>query len=147
MNSHIRDQFNAIGGAWTAYTPAFTGSVSNPTAASHTIVGSWLSVGKLVFFRAQVSLGSANYGSGNYSLSLPTAVASTYFTLLTGNLYDSSAGGLYRGGGIVSSGSSTALLVVDPTTAGNALRTVTPTVPFTFAVNDQIHIHGVYEAA
>ncbi len=133
-------------GEWEDYTPVWAGSGGNPTAVNHTITGRYKQIGKTVYFRATVVCGSSGYGTGNYSLTLPVAPAAATGILFVGHVRDDNTSSAYRAGALAG-GTTTALLVIDPTTAGNPLRTVTPTVPFTFAVNDQITIWGTYEAA
>lgn len=72
---------NNFFGAWTAYTPALTAETTNPTLGTGaSITGSYLKVGKTVFYRIRIVAGSGvAAGNGTYYFSLPFAVAATQF--------------------------------------------------------------------
>lgn len=54
------------------YTPAWTGSSSNPTIGNGQIIGKYKSMGKLLFLRIFLSVGSTTtLGSGTYAFGLP----------------------------------------------------------------------------
>jgi hypothetical protein len=76
MNTEVRDALTGLQAAWTAYTPALTASTTNPTQGNSTYTGSYMQMGKTVFYRVLITLGSTfNVGSGNYLISLPSASA------------------------------------------------------------------------
>lgn len=145
LNAQVRDNMKAIGDASTAYTPIWAGSTTNPVIGNGSITGGYHLTGKMLEFWARVITGSTTtYGSGTYSLSLPaglTPIAGR--SLLTGTLIDTSASATYPLFGFWS-GSAITLRAL-PTTAGNPLAAVTPTVPFTFANTDEIFIDGRLE--
>src|SRR4029079_12414971 len=58
-------------GTWT---PAFTGSSSNPTVGYSSRTGTYTRVGNLVSASAELTLSSASGGSGNAQFSLPFAI-------------------------------------------------------------------------
>lgn len=145
LNLHLRDQFKAIGDAWTSFTPTWTSSTP-PVINNGTIDGKWAQAGKLTFVRVVITMGSTTtYGTGSYSITLPADTLVNHQPL-KGLLFDTSAGGFYDMVAIRNAASSCALLV-EPTTAGNAHRAVSGTVPFTFATGDKIIFSDVYEAA
>jgi hypothetical protein len=87
-------------GAWGSYTPALTGSVSNPTLGSGSFQkGLYVQVGKLVIGIAQVHAGTSGFvnGSGDVRLSLPVNhnFSVQGVTAGAGRFYDSSAGTVY----------------------------------------------------
>lgn len=148
FNVHLRDNFKAIGDAWTSYTPAWTGSTTNPVINNGTIAGRYMQAGKYITFRVVITMGSTTtYGSGQYSVSLPpfaaTATAAT-FQLVDAFYY---SGANYKGYGRVLASGTTAALFTPGTTAGGADRTVTNLVPFTFANTNIIVVSGTYESA
>lgn len=60
------------GGAWTSYTPTWTGSGSNPAIVNGTLAGYYKQVGKTVFVRILMVAGSSTtFGTGTYSWALP----------------------------------------------------------------------------
>lgn len=64
-------------GVWTAYTPAFTGTSSNPSVGNGTLTGRYLIQGKRcdVVVRAVFGTSGINGGGGVLLWSLPTAAA------------------------------------------------------------------------
>jgi hypothetical protein len=70
---------NYTGGAWTAWTPTVT-----PTSGSFTTVsasGSYLSIGKIVFFSVSITLTNIGTGTGKVNLPLPVGNAAQNFVL------------------------------------------------------------------
>jgi len=55
------------------YTPAITGSVSNPTVGYTTQTGSWTKIGNRVFLHVKIELSSISGGSGNLQISVPAS--------------------------------------------------------------------------
>jgi hypothetical protein len=144
LNARIRDQFNALGDPWTAYTPAWTGTTTNPVIGNGTITGSYRQIGKTIDYGIHIVMGTTTtYGTGNYRFSLPFAsLALTAFTPLgvKGVCIDTSL--TARNFRNAFYASTTTIGLCD-----DAAVQVTPTVPFTFANTDEIHIYGTYESA
>lgn len=141
----LSDDLAVLGGAWTSYTPSLTAATTNPTGYTTTGSG-YIAVGKLIIFRAFITMG-ASTGAGAYSITLPVTPAN----LATGSqsaraIYVDTGTG-YKMGAAMIGATATVALLADPTVAGDYLRVVTPTVPFTFAAGDLITVHGTYEAA
>lgn len=150
LNTHVRDNLKALGDPWTAYTPAWTSSGTAPALGNGTITGAYIQTGKRIEFRIVLTMGSTTtFGTGTYDLSLPafTASAGMGRASVGGTAFDSSATSTYPIVGLILASATTATLRAWPTTAGNALAAITPTVPFTFATSDVITISGTYEAA
>jgi hypothetical protein len=61
-------------GAWTSYTPTVSAGSGSFTAASAT--GAYLQIGKLVFFRQQITITTVGTGATNVQATLPTGCAS-----------------------------------------------------------------------
>jgi hypothetical protein len=148
MNTHIRDQLNALGDAWTAFTPTWTAATTNPAIGNGTIVGAYRQIGKAVDFNIVITMGSTTtYGSGAYSLTVPVAVKAAR-SLSMGVARDASSGFSYPIAlEFIGIGSTTGSARVFPTTAGIAFASLSSTAPFTFAVSDVITLTGTYEAA
>ena len=151
LNTHIRDNFKAIGDAWTAYGSgaSWTSTGTAPSLGNGTWTGKYMQAGKLVIFRIVLTMGSTTtFGTGTYSLALPVAAASDIGRkVVVGNARDDSAAGDFYIEGLITNSATTASLRTLPTTAGNALVVVSNTVPFTFANLDSITLDGTYEAA
>ena len=150
LNTHIRDNFKAIGDAWTAYGSgsSWTASTTNPTLGNGTWAGFYMQAGKFTAFRVVITMGSTTtFGAGTYSIALPFTAGTVGRLLITGDARDDSAAADFPFFGIVASAATTAGLRTLPTTAGNALANMTPTVPFTLANLDSLTLSGLYEAA
>lgn len=132
-------------GAWTAYTPTWTGNTTNPTIGTGSIVGAFAQIGKVVNFRILLTMGSSTtYGSGFYSFGVPVPALS------------GAAGSYSTVGSVVAlDNSSTLIYEANPcllTTTAVILRYQTGGLfsnlaPVTFAVSDIIAINGTYQAA
>lgn len=92
-----------LGGAWTAYTPALSGSATNPnlgtTGAS---TGAYKQIGRLVLWRAKFTTGGTGIaaGSGNYGTTLPVTPAAGVSEFAIGNWWayiGSTTTGFYAG--------------------------------------------------
>lgn len=146
LNTQLRDNLKAIGDPWTSYTPAWTASGTAPAIGNGAIIGKYIAAGKLIHFRVVLTMGSTTtYGTGQYSISLPTNAHGTGLQVASGEALI--AGAAYRLHLRMAAGGSTALLYCDPTTAGNSVRSVTNLVPATFANTHYIVLAGTYEAA
>ena len=129
-------------GAWTAYTPTWGGNTTNPAIGNGTITGSYCQIGKTVFGRVKIVVGSTTtFGSGAYFLSLPVTAASTDQSAGQGILADNSASTRYT---VVLTPSSTTNVWIRY--GANALDT-TSAAPMTWATNDNLVVSFTYEAA
>jgi hypothetical protein len=141
-----RNIVDSLEAGWTAYTPVWTATTTNPVIGNGTLQGKYKRIGKTVLFRVKVVMGSTTtYGSGQMRWSLPFAPHADYVTWasMQGNGYvqDTSApSNLYRN--LAAHAASAGCFLTDD--AGNQLSAV---VPFTFANGDTIYLAGAYEAA
>lgn len=144
LNAEIRDNFKALGDPWTPYTPVWRAVFSNPSIGNGSLTGAYMQAGRVVMFWARITIGSTtNFGSGPWLLAPPVpAIASTWWTWM-GRAWDASATASY----LVQTLSGHGGLLVDATTAGGPPRSVTGSVPFTWAAGDLLDISGTYEAA
>jgi hypothetical protein len=134
---------------WQSYSPSWTGGA--PAIGNGTIVGKYSQVGKTVFYRIIVTMGSTTtYGAGTWAFSLPvTSTEGTTGFPPTGTYaaYDNSAGNNYWGGIGFASTTTVAGLINSISTAGQWGGTLGTTTPFTWAQSDILYIKGFYEAA
>lgn len=129
-------------GAWTAYTPAWTSSGTQPALGNGTLTGAYWKSGRAVLWRAALTAGSTTtYGTGNYFISLPVAAA-TIATLPTCNsvALDASTGTRFTRQGHL--WTTTTVLFVS-----EAGASVTNTSPMTWANTDTWVMAGWYESA
>lgn len=71
------DSTTRMSGAWTTFTPTWTGSVTNPVIGNGTLGGRYSKIGRTAFVRCWLYTGSTTtYGSGTYSFATPLTAAS-----------------------------------------------------------------------
>ncbi len=136
MNLHIRDQFQAIGDAWTSYTPTTT----NVTLGNGTLASAYMQAGKLTSFRIKLTFGSTSAITGAPTFTLPSSATAARTVTCAALFFDSSATATV-GGWAFNSTINQLLLRNDASAA------LSSTVPFTWATSDELVITGTYEAA
>ena len=125
-------------GAWTSYTPTWTGISS--TGGSST--GGYIQHGKVVHFWARYLVGSSSISvTGAITPSLPVSRRVGDYSTFSGYFTDSGTGWFFplTVGETMYAANSNGTYVSASTPSG--------TVPITWAVNDQCVISGTYEAA
>lgn len=122
-------------GPWTAYTPVWSGTTTNPVINNGSIGGMWRRVGDSMELEVTIVMGSGTtYGSGSYGISIPSGY-NIDFTKVSNNSYADFGIFSAQGG----SGVSTDGIVRAVSTTTNVLypwfgvANVSPTIPFTFA--------------
>ena len=137
LNVHLRDNLNALGDPWTAYTPTLTGwAIGNGT-----LVARYMATGKLIHAYIKITAGSTTT-YGTLGVSLPVA---------------SRVGAWFPAGLIVckddaATNPRTVSAVLTSTTAVAGFQEAgaaapTATVPFTFGAADTVEFVLTYEAA
>lgn len=134
-------------GAWTAYTPVWTGVGSNPAIGNGIIEGRYTRINGLVIVKVRVGMGSTTtYGSGRYDFSLPVNYAnSTAFNTTFGTAWFNDSGSVTAYTGVTVAGPSASTVTFRIPAGG--FGDVTNTAPFTFANGDAISFIATYEAA
>jgi hypothetical protein len=129
---------------WTAFTPSWTGSGSNPVINNGSIVGRYrrVSGSDLVTVEVRITMGSTTtFGSGTYWVSVPVTPSATATLNATGAAYTLDSGTLDKAAVVVFEDNTKVKFV--SATGG----VFTPTVPQTFANGDQIRYQISYEPA
>jgi hypothetical protein len=139
-------------GEWTAYTPVLSaGGTPVTLGAGSTQSGTYARIQDLIIYRFRVAFGTSgqNFGSGNYTISLPvTASGVTQFyesSIGTTAIYDQSAGNVYYANAWISS--TTSLSLISQAAFNGGLNNVTQIFPFTAAASDSYSGLVVYRAA
>lgn len=145
MNQEIRDQFNSMFGAWTAYTPTWTAATSNPALGNGTILGRYMKIGRTVLCDIILTAGSTTtYGSGAYSIGMPAAAAAA--SLEAAGVARLSAGSTYIGYAYVASGALVANVIFPNTSTPSVGANWTSTAPATLAAGHSLRLTLTYEA-
>ncbi|MEU6496452.1 hypothetical protein ABZ890_39750 [Streptomyces sp. NPDC046984] len=134
-----------VPGAWTSYTPAWTGSTTNPSIGNGTLTGRYTKLGPTVMCEIFLIPGSTTtFGSGTYLLSVPFAKATATEAVGAARL---TAGSVFLGHCILGSGANT-MNVTFPNQSNNGLgQNWGNTVPATFAAGHTLRMSITYEAA
>ena len=139
----INANFAALGAAWTSYTP----TLGVWTLNNGTITGKYRLIGKTLDLRIYFTVGSTTVTTAaTPTFSLPggvTAVAGNPENVLIARAYDDSAAANYSGTAYVPAGATT----VQFTHLSGNTATITSTVPFTWAQNDDLTLVGTVEVA
>lgn len=126
-------------GIWQSYTTTLTNlSIGNGSvSASFTYIA-----GKTVAYRILIVLGSTSSVTGHVAFTTPTAHLANGISQSIGDVtvFDSDAGNLFAGKTQIIASPGAQLY-----TGTSPMAAVTATSPIVFAVNDQIHIFGVYQ--
>lgn len=130
--------------AWTTWTPTLTNLTNGSTPTTN--YAKYQQIGKIINFRLKLTLlGSSINGLPRFSL--PVTANSDYLandiSAMSGQLNDATG---FRWNPAPMFASTTAVDISYWNTSANA-ASVSSTVPFTWAVGDQIMITGSYEAA
>lgn len=133
-------------GAWTSYTPTWSGGIS---AIGNAVVNArWAQIGKTVFCRIKVTMGSTTtFATGTITWTLPVNAAEVQYCLGTCYAEDSGTSGYQPFVFMTDVGH--VYMVVDGTT-GTYLTTtaqVSNVVPFTWTTGDYFFATFTYEAA
>lgn len=145
-NGSAWDTYQKIPGAWTTYTPAWTGSTTNPVVNNGTLTGRYSKFGRDVRFHINLICGSTTtYGSGIYSFSLPFTPASLGASMIgCAHLLGSARWG---GQVVIATGVNTISNFFPTSSSDNRLAFHTPSVPEAMANGTQLRITGSYESA
>ena len=150
MNA-IGNNLDAVGGAWTSYTPALTNLT---LGTGGTVNGYYVQAGKFVWVDIVAVLGSSGFSvSNNPDFGLPnsTTFASHYTTNVStvgsALAVDQVALTRYQGYARVQSSSSVAVAVANVSGTYATTSGVNSTVPFTWGAADEFHLHFWYESA
>lgn len=151
FNTHVRDNLTYLydifaSQAWTNYTPTWTCLTTGPVLGNGTLTGKYCQIGQTVHFIIELTAGTTTtFGTGNFQFDLPVVEFALRWGF-RGMARDNSAPGSFP---LLAERTASNLLTVkcDSLTAGSQLRSVTNTVPFTWAVSDSLTIHGEYAAA
>ncbi|MET8166941.1 hypothetical protein ABZT34_22260 [Streptomyces sp. NPDC005329] len=141
---------------WTNYTPVWRCEAGvAPVLGNGTLAGAYVKTGTVVTFRIYLKIGSttnlsAQDANGDWTFSLPAAPVSTAWKLdgrvLNAEAFDETTGLTYQGSGLlaVANGGVVRSLRDTLKTSGSSWD---KSLPFAWAVNDILSVHGTYESA
>ncbi|MEU0691558.1 hypothetical protein [Streptomyces uncialis] len=152
LNTEIRNQFNSIITAWTAYTPTWTAVTTNPVLGNGSLVGQHMKIGRTCHVTFNLTMGSTTtYGSGFWRISLPFTAA----TVASGSpgvlnyTYSRSANPNFTlGAGPIGSGASNTDNIWLPSlTDMGDYNVITGSSPWVPAAGEVLRGYGTYQTA
>lgn len=127
--------------AWTAFTPTWSGSTTNPSLGNGTVDAAYRKCGSVVLFRITYTFGTTtNFGAGAWGFTLPAAIPPKVVQSASALMVDASASSRFPGSAFLTNASGVFRVLV-PTGGVGA----SPSVPFTWADGDILSISGSYE--
>ena len=131
-------------GAWTNYTPTWTGSGTAPAIGNGTLIGRYKALDSTTYLvRILVLFGSTTTaGSTQWRFTLPSGVTSAATQVIPGYITDSGTG-FYAVTANVSNAATTIGAIIAADAAGT--REVGLGVPMTWTTNDLLVMQGVLE--
>ncbi|QXE36982.1 hypothetical protein KQY30_24990 [Streptomyces sp. GMY02] len=148
LNEQIRDQFNSMFDAWTAYTPAWTAATTNPVLGNGSINGRYMKIGRTCHVNIELTMGSTTtYGSGIWNFALPFTAAAAVGSRIGNAQAAIPAGSRVPGQTVVTAGGSTFSTFFPASTSVSFLSSGSAPVPFTWASTHQLRASLVYETA
>jgi len=140
------DTYVKTPGAWTSYTPSWTGSTTNPVLGNGTLVGRYQKTGRQVVAHINLTTGSTTtYGSGNYNFSLPFTAANAGASLIGSSMLLGTD--RWNGSTNISPGASTLAAFFPISATNNRVDFWTPARPEAMANGTQLRITFAYESA
>jgi hypothetical protein len=131
---------------WTAYTPTWTASTTNPVLNNGTIVGRYKQIGEVVHFTLKLTVGSTTtFGTGDWRFTLPVVAQSTVYQFPAAVLDNGTA--WYQAMGVGDYAGSTSFFSVIVNTTNAPSTAIAATNPMTWASTDTLTVSGTYEAA
>jgi len=133
-------------GAWQSWTPTWT----NFTLGNGTLTAKYAQIGKTIFYRFYVTLGSTSSVSGGIIFTLPTTSSASYIAQVP---IGSGLSGLSTGSGYMTmtvSWASSTTATIGPLSTNSTYSTLSgtsSTIPFTWTSGSFLTAEGTYEAA
>ena len=136
---------------WTAYTPTFTGTISNPVIGNGSVSGRYMNVGATIFGEIRIIAGTAGFarGSGIYRIGLPTpGIVENFQPVGQVVMRDEGPGVNYFGTAIFNNNLTDRieLYMHSQSATFDEGVAVTESTPFLFSGNDKILIQFTYES-
>ena len=139
---------NVNTGAWTAYTPTWASSGTQPAIGNGSILGRYVQVGKTVTVMINLVMGTTTtFGTGTYTFTVPFLSVNRMNNAWVGSALGTHVGFSAFVATPVLNFNATAFNVFSPTGVNGASNAWTNAVPFTWASTDIIDISMTYEMA
>lgn len=135
--------------AWTPYTPTWTNVTLGTGFTSN---GQFIKLGRTVFWKAFLKLGTGGAVTGSIVVSFPEIAAASEDPGFGGTmgsqvLLSDATGSFFNGALIAASVTTATVRAIGSSGAHSTLDVTSATVPFVWTINDEIAISGQYEAA
>jgi len=143
-NLTVSGDISVTGYAWQSYTPTWTTSGTAPSLNNGSITGKYKQIGKTVFVRVRLQIGSTTTtGTGNWRITLPVAAADANGVVMPSTYLDN---GVAWHTGVVNCEYDGQTSYVVPLLGTSPSGAVTATAPFTWNAGDSLVFNGSYES-
>lgn len=143
-NIHIGGNLNVTGSAWTTYTPTWSTEGTQPDLGDGTIVGRYYQIGKTVFVRVTLSLGSTTTtGTGAWRFSLPVNAYDNQSVVMPATYLDNGVSWYIGTVNTQYAGATSYVTALIGATPSGAVQN---TSPFTWGSSDSLTFNGSYES-
>lgn len=135
--------------AWQSWTPTLT-NMAIGTGGSAELTGKYIQIGKTVFFRLKIVLGTSGQSVGsNAVFSLPVTANSGYLVgaPIGQNVAFDQPPGYYPGPVFIASTTTAQFIFLNSSINPAAASGTSSTIPFAWAAGDSLFVTGEYEAA
>jgi hypothetical protein len=144
-NVYAGGELYVTGTAWTSYNPSWTASGTAPVLGDGQLTGKYKQIGKTVFVRVHLVLGSSTTtGTGNWRFSLPVAAAASDGVVMPATYLDNTVNWHI---GVVTCEYDGSTAYVVPLKGTSPSGAVNATDPFTWGTGDALTFNGSYEIA
>lgn len=135
-------------GAWTSFTPTWTGATTNPVVGNGTLLGYYSLNGKTCHFHIDLVTGSTTtFGSGNWSFALPFPAVNGHGSRVGTAQTLGTGVGRYAGQCVISPGASTTSAFFPDPNGDATLFFAKSDTPYTWTTSEQMRISATYETA
>jgi hypothetical protein len=144
-DTEITDRWNDFYAPWTAYTPAWTATTTNPVLGNGSLVAAYKradEASRLVYLRLRLVAGSStSFGTGFWRFSLPTGTVLSLIQTIHGFVGNDTGTNRYPVAAYLTTSNGIEQIGVNGSTG------VTNTAPFAWASGYQLVLGGVFQVA
>lgn len=145
MNTEIRDQFNSMFAAWSAYTPVWTANIDPPAIGNGTLTGRYIKIGRRCDVAMKLTPGSTTtFGNGGFLFSLPFPAALAGVEYVGKAWYTGASGWV---GAAVTNSAGTLFNPIFPSASANTVLPQTRTNPEAIASGHNLRMFLTYQTA
>jgi hypothetical protein len=147
ISGSLRLNGSSLDTGWTAYTPVWTATSTNPVIGNGTITGAYKIIGKTCFVRVKLVIGTTTTtGTGPWEFSLPVSASTSDGIQFPCSMLDNGFA-WYQGiiNGTYTGATGKSSIIAQSPGGFNSSEAVTAVHPFTWGSTDSLMFNGSYE--